>query len=133
MAVLVTGAGGMIGRALCRRLADAGETVVGLDKTLPPGLAETLTGCVLVETATNDIDRVVGLISTHGVTRIAHCGAISGPMVANDHPEQVFEANIQGTQSLLETARHSAAKRVIFLSSIMAYGAHETEVVDEAA
>ena len=133
MAILVTGAGGMIGRALCRRLAETGETVVGLDKALPAELAESLSGCVLEETATNDIDRVVGLIGEHGVTRIAHCGAISGPMVANDHPEQVFEANIQGTQSLLEAARHSGAKRVIFLSSIMAYGAYDAEVVDEAA
>lgn len=133
MAILVTGAGGMIGRALCRRLTDAGETVVGLDKVLPSGLAETLSGCILAETTTNDIDQVIGLIGEHGVTRIAHCGAISGPMVANDHPEQVFEANIQGTQSLLEAARHSGAKRVIFLSSIMAYGAHDAEVVDEAA
>ena len=41
MKILVTGATGLIGRSLCRRLTDDGHTVIGVSRSShkPPGLA----------------------------------------------------------------------------------------------
>jgi nucleoside-diphosphate-sugar epimerase len=113
MAVLVTGASGLIGAAVRRALEARGETVVAIDRIPGPD------GGV----------RIVDLGETHrlhefaeGVTAIVHCGAISGPMVAPDNPHLVVQSNIVGTANILEVARIKEIRRVVFCSSVTAFG-----------
>jgi nucleoside-diphosphate-sugar epimerase len=115
--VLVTGAGGLIGHALRRRLEERGTRVVPIDR-----MARTADGIDLVEADVGDIHRLHALITGHGVTSIAHCGAFSGPMVSRDNPYAIVAVNVVGTANLLEAARIHGLRRFVFCSSVSAYG-----------
>jgi nucleoside-diphosphate-sugar epimerase len=74
VSVVVTGAAGFIGRALTRRLADAGHRVVAVDRTWQPGrpgvtvlTADLLDGDPLVEVALREAEAVVHLAGCSGV------------------------------------------------------------------
>ncbi len=118
--ILITGVNGMIGYALARRLAAAGRSVVGMDRIAPP---EDELGCAVVLGELADPHRLHWAIRQHAVNRIVHCGAASGPMLLRDNPFQLLETNVHGTLHLLEAARVGGVRRVVFMSSISAYGA----------
>jgi UDP-glucuronate 4-epimerase len=123
-AVLVTGCKGFIGSALARRLAAEGRPVIGMDRA-PPG-EDTPFPSVQADLA--DIHRLYATLIEHRVDRLVHGGALSGPMLARDNPHLMFEINVRGTMNILEAARVTGVRRVVFLSSIMAYGEHPVEV-----
>ncbi len=76
--ILLTGAAGLIGRALHRRLLDRGDTVVAIDRIGGDGIH----ACDLTE-----VHRLHELGAA--ATAVLHCGAISGPMVARDNPQLI--------------------------------------------
>lgn len=109
--ILLTGAAGLIGRALRRRLAERGDTVIAIDRLGSDGILP----CDLTEV--HRLHEIGSLASA-----ILHCGAISGPMVARDNPHLIVQSNIVGTANILELARVRKMRRVVFLSSVSAYG-----------
>ncbi|HUI18314.1 MAG TPA: NAD(P)-dependent oxidoreductase [Alphaproteobacteria bacterium] len=118
--ILITGVNGMIGHALARRLAGEGRAVVGIDRIAPP-TGEL--GCPVVVGELSDPHRLHAAIRQYAVDRIVHCGAASGPMVLRDNPFQLLETNVHGTLHVLEAARVAGVRRVVYMSSISAYGA----------
>ena len=117
-AVLITGAAGFVGATLAHRLQSSGREVVGFDVAPAPR------GMKLpwVEADLRDAARVEAAIETYRIGRIAHAGAISGPMVLPDDPRTVFEINVLGTLNVLESARRLGVARVVLLSSFITYG-----------
>lgn len=109
--ILLTGAAGLIGRALRRRLTERGDTVVAIDRLDGDGILP----CDLTEV--HRLHEIGGRANA-----ILHCGAISGPMVARDNPHLIVQSNIVGTANILELARVRMMRRVVFLSSVSAYG-----------
>ena len=116
--VLVTGAAGFVGATLAHRLRNAGREVVGLDVAPAPRGAEL----PWVKADLRDAGEVEAAIETHRIGRIAHAGAVSGPMVLPDDPRTVFEINVFGTLNVLEAARRTGVARVVLLSSFITYG-----------
>jgi nucleoside-diphosphate-sugar epimerase len=122
--ILVTGAGGMIGNALLRRLHAEGRRVVGLDCALPPDGAPDWP----IEVGDlGDPHRLHAVLRRHNVARLVHCAGISGPMLLRDNPFQLLETNVHGTMHVFEAARIHALRRIVFMSSIAAYGAQPTD------
>jgi UDP-glucuronate 4-epimerase len=115
--ILVTGVNGLIGHALTRRIRAAGRTVVATDQTLPSDL-----DVAMVRADLRDRGAIEALVAEHRPHAIVHAGGISGPMVAPDDPTLVLDVNVGGTISLCDAARRHGARRLIFLSSIVAYG-----------
>jgi nucleoside-diphosphate-sugar epimerase len=113
MPVLVTGAAGLVGGAVRRGLEARGDKVVAIDRI--PGAEGGVEVAELGE-----VHRLYELAD--GVTSIIHCGAISGPMVAPNNPHLVVQSNIVGTANILELARIKGIKRVVFCSSVTAFG-----------
>lgn len=109
--ILLTGAAGLIGRVLHRRLIERGDTVIATDRLEGEGII----ACDLTE-----VHRLHELGAK--ATAILHCGAISGPMVARDNPHLIVQSNIVGTANMLELARVKKMRRVVFLSSVSAFG-----------
>jgi UDP-glucuronate 4-epimerase len=127
--IMVTGAGGLIGHSLVRRLRSAGRSVLAVDRV--PAAADAGLDVSIAELT--DIHRINALAAA-GIDGIIHCGGISGPMLGRDHPAGMVAVNVGGTVNLLEAARLFAARRFVFCSSIVAYGATPAgqEVVDES-
>ncbi len=120
---LVTGASGFVGRHLLRRLVDAGQPVVALDRPgAPPPLPFGLPAHRLVTPVFVELDRpraVDACLAAERFDFVVHLAAKVGDWgLAAD-----FErANVAGTRSALEAATRSGAKAVLHVSSIAAMG-----------
>ena len=117
--VLVTGLGGLIGRAVAERLVRAGRSIVGMDQRVGrdepfPVLAHDLP----------DPHRWHEVIERFGITEVIHPGGISGPMLLPDAPARIVDINLAGVAGLLEAARIHGLRRVVCFSSVVAYGEH---------
>jgi UDP-glucuronate 4-epimerase len=117
MNILVTGASGLIGMALREQLSGGSDRVIATDATNYGREDAKLTVARL-----EDRSAMEKLIRQGAISHIAHCGAISGPMMARDNPMAIVESNIVGTATLLDIARRAAVKRFVFCSSISVYG-----------
>ena len=133
----VTGATGLVGGWLVRRLADAGADVVCLVRDWVPQ-SQLIRGRLIdrVKTVRGDIrdqaalERVLG---EHEVATVFHLAAQTIVGIANRNPVSTFEANIQGTWALLEACRRSpGVKQVVMASSDKAYGDQEILPYDES-
>ncbi|HEY9627844.1 MAG TPA: NAD(P)-dependent oxidoreductase [Coleofasciculaceae cyanobacterium] len=126
--ILVTGSRGLIGYAIASRLTQQGESVVGLDL---PGAMPIGTEFTVVEGDVNDIHGLYSTLGKYQVSRIIHCGSLSGPMVSRDKPYLLSNVNIGGMINLLEAARVTQIQRFIYCSSIAVYGTTHPGLVKE--
>ncbi|HVE67855.1 MAG TPA: NAD-dependent epimerase/dehydratase family protein [Solirubrobacteraceae bacterium] len=112
--VAVTGAGGFIGAAVCRRLAGEGVEVAGLDL---PGTEERVraTGAGFAACDVTDAPAVAQAL--RGVPHVVHTAAI----VSDWGPMDAFvRVNVDGTRNVLDAARD--AERVVHVSSVAIWG-----------
>ncbi|WP_374445816.1 NAD-dependent epimerase/dehydratase family protein [Stella sp.] len=122
MTILVTGIGGLIGAAVLRRLAGLGRPVVAMDRAAPAGLDLERLGVPFLPHDLPDPQRWHEVVVRHGVRRVVHAGSISGPMLLGDNPARIVDINLGGLIGLLEAARIHRLGRIVWFSSIMAYG-----------
>lgn len=126
--VLVTGATGMVGSWLTRRLVDEGAYVVALIRDADPQSELLRRGTVnrvsVVNGRLEDYDSVERAINEHDVDTVFHLGAQTIVGTAQRSPMQTLAANVQGTWNVLEAARihPDLVKRVVVASSDKAYG-----------
>lgn len=116
--VLVTGANGLVGHAVCVQLKAEGRPFVAVDIA-----AAAHDGFSVAALDVRDVHRLHALSARSGpFGAIIHCGALSGPMLARDNPVLVHDINVTGTVNLLELARITGTRRFVFCSSVSAYG-----------
>jgi CDP-glucose 4,6-dehydratase len=126
--VLVTGATGMVGSWLTRRLVEDGAYVVALIRDADPQSELLRSGTInrvsVVNGRLEDYDSVERAVNEHDVDTIFHLGAQTIVGTAQRSPMQTLAANVQGTWNVLETARVHAelVRRVVVASSDKAYG-----------
>lgn len=125
--VLITGAAGLIGNAVRRKLEDRGTNVIAIDR-----MAATIDGREVRECDVTDIHGLYAIARAHDIGAIVHCGAFSGPMVSPDHPIQMVQVNIGGAANIGELARIIGGVRVVFASTATAYGVTPPAPVSEA-
>lgn len=125
--VLVTGATGIVGSWLTRRLVDGGARVVVLVRDADPHSelvrSGTLARTTLVQGQLEDYAAVERALNEHEVEVVFHLGAQTIVGTAYRSPLPTFEANVRGTYHLLEAARRIGLPRaVVVASSDKAYG-----------
>jgi CDP-glucose 4,6-dehydratase len=135
---LVTGATGLVGGWLVKRLVAAGADVVCLIRDWVPQSELTRTGLAdRVKVVRGDVQDRVLLERTLGeyeVNTVIHLAAQTIVPIANRNPVSTFESNIGGTWSLLEASRRSPlVKQIVLASSDKAYGDHESLPYSEDA
>jgi CDP-glucose 4,6-dehydratase len=128
--VLVTGATGLLGSWLLRRLFESGADIVCLVRDWVPQSEAVRSGLLeRVKVVRGDIRNQACLERTlgeYGIETVFHLAAQTIVNVANRNPISTFESNIQGTWNLLEACRHSPqVKQIVMASSDKAYGDHE--------
>ena len=125
--VLITGATGLVGAWLTRRLHQSGADVVCLVRDWVPQ-SELIRSRVLeqVKVVRGDVcdrfalERVLG---EYEIGTVFHLAAQTIVGIANRNPVSTFESNIQGTWNLLEACRRSPLVRsIVIASSDKAYG-----------
>lgn len=135
---LVTGATGLLGSWLVRRLVEFGADVVCLVRDWVPQ-SELVRSDVLARTKVvrgdvrnqSTLERVLGEFE---IDTVFHLAAQTIVGTANRNPVSTFETNIGGTWSLLEACRRSPlVKQILLASSDKAYGHHDLLPYDETA
>lgn len=117
--ILVTGAAGLIGFAVAKRLESIGKRVVGMDLVEPSEDVKF----PFVRADLTDLHKLYKVVSS-GIGGIIHCGAVSGPMLFKDNPYAIVQSNIVGSANVFEAARNAKLARVVYCSSTSAYGDH---------
>jgi len=134
--VLVTGATGLVGSWLVRRLTDAGADVVCLVRDWVPQSelvrSKTLDRVKVVRGDVRDRDVLERTIGEYETATVIHLAAQTIVGIANRNPVSTFESNVQGTWNVLEACRRSpVVKSIVVASSDKAYGDQENLPYDE--
>lgn len=125
--VLVTGATGLVGGWLVKRLLAAGADVTCLVRDWVPQAeivrAGDITRCKVVRGDVCDQAALERTLGEYEIDQVFHLAAQTIVSIANRNPVSTFQTNIAGTWSVLEAARRSPRVRgVIIASSDKAYG-----------
>jgi CDP-glucose 4,6-dehydratase len=128
--VLVTGATGLLGSWLTRRLVEAGANVVCFVRDWVPQSelvrSRLLDQVKVVRGDIRDRDALERAIGEYEADTVIHLAAQAIVGIANRNPVSTFESNIQGTWNLLEACRRSpSVKSIVVASSDKAYGDQE--------
>lgn len=126
----VTGATGLVGSWLVKRLVEAGADVVCLVRDWVPQSELVRTGLLeRVKVVRGDIrDQAVleRALGEFEIDTVLHLAAQTIVTIANRNPVSTFESNIAGTWNLMEASRRSPkVKQIVVASSDKAYGDQE--------
>jgi UDP-glucuronate 4-epimerase len=158
--VLVTGAAGFIGFHFAKRVIKEGFEVIGLDNindyydiNLKYGRLKELgiyqdkiEKNALIQSSTSsfkfiqmelgDHDDVIKFMTDQKVDYVVHLAAQAGVRYSLENPRAYTQSNVDGFMSILEGARFSKVKHLVFASSSSVYGLNsaypfsENEIVE---
>jgi GDP-4-dehydro-6-deoxy-D-mannose reductase len=118
--VLVTGAGGFVGKVLLPRLASAGHTCTGCD----------------LEVDVSDAAAVDAKLAEVAPDAIVHLAALSSVATSHRAAEETYRVNFLGTRNVLEAVRrHAPDCRLLLVGSGDEYGSQPpgSAPLDESA
>ena len=142
MKILVTGAAGFIGHALCLRLLDRHDTVVGLDNlndyydvSLKAARLSQLhkhAYFTFLQANIADRDAMTTLFSEHGFDAVVNLAAQAGVRHSLTNPQAYVDANLQGFVNVLQGCRHQKVGHLVFASTSSVYGLNSSLPFDES-
>ncbi len=130
MRAFVTGGGGFIGRALVRQLRERGNEVVALVRsTADAGLLKELK-CELREGDLASVERLREQMA--GCDAVFHVAGVYRVGIPPSDRPAMYAANVEGTANMLDAALAAGVARVVYVSTINAFGDTGRKVVDES-
>ena len=134
MTILVTGSAGFIGSALCIKLLDSGDKVVGIDNHndyYDPALKEKRLARHLkhpnythIIMDIEDEAAVKRLFDENFFESVVNLAAQAGVRYSIENPLAYVKTNIVGFTHILEGCRHSKVKHLVYASSSSVYGSN---------
>lgn len=129
MTILITGATGLIGAALVRRFAVAGNRVYAAVRNVAKGEAMFATlanvsvvGWDVLQVAPDAVPAVDALV---------HAAAETASRAFVEHPVETIASILDGTRHVLDYARRTGVKSMVYLSTMEVYGAPSEDPVTE--
>ena len=132
MKVLVTGSAGFIGSALCIRLLDRGDEVVGVDNHnnyYDPSLKEARlarhadhSNYTHIRMNIEDREAMAELFKNHQFEGVINLAAQAGVRYSIENPLAYIDTNIVGFAHILEGCKHNKVGHLIYASSSSTYG-----------
>ena len=124
----VTGAGGFIGNAICRRLAVEGAEVVGVDVDPAAAGRVKTAGAAFVEADVADREALGAALEqaslvVHTAAQVRDWGSM----------DEFVRVNVAGTANVLDACAEAGADRVVHISSVVVYGYDNPSEQDETA
>jgi len=125
----ITGGTGFIGQHLVRKLRERGDEVVALVRS--PSKAAPLRdlGADIVEGDLSDDDAIKQGVA--GAEGVFHVGATYKVGVPTSEHEAMWDANVRGTERVLDAATAAGAQRIVHVSTGNVYGNTRGQVVNE--
>ena len=134
MKLLVTGSAGFIGSALCIRLLERGDVVIGVDNHndyYDPRLKEARLerhinhrNYTHLRVDISDSIAVDEFFAAHKPQRVVNLAAQAGVRFSVDNPLVYIKSNIVGFANILEGCRHHGVDHLVYASSSSVYGAN---------
>ncbi len=134
MKVLVTGAAGFIGNALCLRLLARGDAVIGIDNLndyYDPNLKRARLARIGEHPRYTDLRTdlenrggIEDLFEQHRPQRVVNLAAQAGVRYSLQNPRAYVDTNLVGFINLLEGCRHTGVEHLVYASSSSVYGAN---------
>jgi nucleoside-diphosphate-sugar epimerase len=128
--VFVTGGTGFIGGEVVRQLRTRGDGVACLVRS--PGKAGKLRklGCELVSGDLGDAEALrAGL---EGCDALVHAAAMYEVGIPAKQRPAMYEANVRGTERVLQAAQAAKVGKVVYVSTVGIFGNTHGKVVDES-
>jgi dihydroflavonol-4-reductase len=127
--VFLTGGTGFIGGHIARALRERGDDVRALARSPEKGRALTELGC---EVISGDLsDRAAIVAALEGVDAAIHCAAVYEVGIPQREHKAMYEANVVGTENVLRAALEAGTPKVVYVSTVAAFGNTRGQVVDE--
>jgi CDP-glucose 4,6-dehydratase len=135
---LVTGATGLLGGWLARRLVENDASVICLVRDwVPQSLllsGPLITKVTIVRGDVRDQATLERVLGEYEIDTVLHLAAQTIVPIANRNPVATFETNIGGTWTVLEACRRSRmVKQIVYASSDKAYGESNDLPYEESA
>jgi UDP-glucose 4-epimerase len=119
--VLVTGAAGFIGSALCRRLHPDGHRIVAYDDLSRGKHALLAPDITFIQGDIRDDAHIKRVIRAEKPDTVIHLAAMHFIPDCVARPQETMEVNVEGTRRVLESCRDSSVRHVIFASTAAVY------------
>ncbi len=129
MRVFLTGATGFIGGHVARQLRARGDDVVALVRSPAKAAALREAGCELVEGDLSS-DRAIRA-GVAGADAVIHAGAVYEVGIPKSEHAAMREANVRGTERVLDAAIDAQVARIVYVSTVGVFGDTHGELVDE--
>ncbi|MFX1566292.1 MAG: NAD-dependent epimerase/dehydratase family protein [Promethearchaeota archaeon] len=137
--VLITGGTGFIGSHLAKRLVAEGYSVFLFEaRPNEARIHEIADRVTVVEGDVGDLESITSTLRKFKILHIFHTAAALS-VEAEQDCETAYACNVSGTYNILEAARMSGVRRLVFLSSLAVFGAntpfpfHETSYRDPSS
>ena len=130
MRVFLTGGTGFIGGWVARKLRERGDEVVALARS--PDRARELArlGCELVE---GDLSSEEALRrGVRGCDAVVHGAAVFKVGIPKSERPAMWEANVRGTERVLDAAAAAGVSKIVYVSTVMVFGNTHGQVRDES-
>lgn len=129
MRVFATGATGFVMGAVVRALRARGDAVVALVRDPSRATSLTALGCELV---VGDVAEPAGAIGEiRRCDALIHGAAIYEIGIRAERRREMEETNVAGTRRIIDAARTAAVPRIVYVSTIAAFGNTHGDVVAE--
>jgi dihydroflavonol-4-reductase len=129
MRVFLTGGTGFIGRHVARKLRQRGDDVRVLVRDLDRGSTLEALGCELVLGDLGDEAAIAA--GLEGCDALIHNAAIYEVGIPASEHRAMYAANVLGTERVLRAALEAKTPKVVYVSTVGAFGNTHGEVVDE--
>jgi nucleoside-diphosphate-sugar epimerase len=129
MKVFVTGGTGFIGGEVVRQLRERNDEVVCLVRSPEKAERVTALGCQL---ASGDLSDETAIRSgIEGCDAVVHAAAMYEVGIPASQRPAMWEANVAGTERVMNTALEGKVPKIVYVSTVGAFGNTHRRVVDE--
>jgi nucleoside-diphosphate-sugar epimerase len=130
MRVFVTGGTGFIGGQVVRKLRERGDEVRALVRSPDKGQALADLGCELVSGTLSNKDAIGA--GMQGCEAAIHGAAVYEVGIPESEHRAMYEANVIGTENVLRATLEAKLPKVVYISTVGAFGNTKGQVVDES-